>query len=151
MDRFYLLKDIQRVTRIGLMSFVQVSIPHVSLRKRMWSQFENPHTSTAALVFYYVTGFFIAVSVMANIIETMGCGAKPGQPSETLACGDRYKLIFFCLDTACVMIFTIEYILRLYASPDRCKYMRGVMSVIDVVAILPPGSKPSIFNSQMHF
>ena len=46
------------------------------------------------------------------------------------------KLIFFCLDTACVMIFTIEYILRLFAAPDRCKYMGGVMSVIDVVAIM---------------
>ena len=34
------------------------------------------------------------------------------------------------------MIFTIEYILRLFAAPDRCKYMGGVMSVIDVVAIM---------------
>ena len=33
-----------------------------TLRERMWRAFENPHTSTPALVFYYVTGFFIAVS-----------------------------------------------------------------------------------------
>lgn len=39
-------------------------------REKMWRAFENPHTSTSALVFYYVTGFFIAVSVMANVIET---------------------------------------------------------------------------------
>lgn len=116
---------------------VKETFEHVSLRKRMWNQFENPSASTAALVFYYVTGFFIAVSVAANITETMPCGSQPGQPNETLACGDRYKLIFFCLDTACVMIFTIEYILRLFAAPDRCKYMGGVMSVIDVVAIMP--------------
>lgn len=37
------------------------------------------------------------------------------------------------------MIFTIEYILRLFAAPDRCKYMGGVMSVIDVVAIMRTG------------
>lgn len=41
-----------------------------NIRERMWRAFENPHTSTAALVFYYVTGFFIAVSVMANVVET---------------------------------------------------------------------------------
>lgn len=41
-----------------------------NLREKMWRAFENPHTSTSALVFYYVTGFFIAVSVMANVIET---------------------------------------------------------------------------------
>ncbi len=43
-------------------------------RERMWRAFEAPHTSTPALVFYYVTGFFIAVSVMANVVETVPCG-----------------------------------------------------------------------------
>lgn len=55
----------------------------------------------------------------------------------TLPCGERYKIVFFCLDTACVMIFTAEYLLRLFAAPDRCKFVRSVMSIIDVVAILP--------------
>ena len=50
-----------------------------SLRERMWRAFENPHTSTPALVFYYVTGFFIAVSVMANVFETVPCGEIPGR------------------------------------------------------------------------
>lgn len=44
--------------------------PLTNIREKMWRAFENPHTSTSALVFYYVTGFFIAVSVMANVIET---------------------------------------------------------------------------------
>lgn len=35
------------------------------------------------------------------------------------------------------MIFTAEYLLRLFAAPDRCKFVRSVMSIIDVVAILP--------------
>ena len=107
-----------------------------TLRERMWRAFENPHTSTPALVFYYVTGFFIAVSVMANVFETVPCGEIPGR-NEVLACGDKYKISFFCLDTACVMIFTAEYFLRLFAAPDRWKFMRSVMSVIDFVAIMP--------------
>nr|XP_026693459.1 potassium voltage-gated channel protein Shal [Ciona intestinalis] len=110
--------------------------PALSLRKRMWRAFENPHTSTPALVFYYVTGFFIAVSVFANIVETVPCGAMPGT-LEVKQCGERYQLTFFCLDTACVMIFTVEYFMRLFASPNRCKFLRSVMSIIDVVAILP--------------
>lgn len=110
--------------------------PRISLRKRIWRAFENPHEGTSALVFYYVTGFFIAVSVFANIVETVSCGAPPGSVEE-LPCGERYQLVFFCLDTACVMIFTFEYLLRLFAAPNRCKFMRSVMSIIDVVAILP--------------
>lgn len=110
--------------------------PVFSIREKMWRAFENPHISTAALVFYYVTGFFIAVSVLANVSETVPCGIIPGTNANP-PCGERYKKAFFCLDTACVMIFTAEYLLRLYAAPDRCKFMRSVMSVIDVVAIMP--------------
>ena len=106
------------------------------LRERMWRAFENPHTSTPALVFYYVTGFFIAVSVMANVLETVPCGEIPGR-NEVLPCGAKYKISFFCLDTACVMIFTAEYLLRLYAAPDRWQFIRSVMSIIDFVAIMP--------------
>jgi len=73
---------------------------------------------------------------MANVFETVPCGEIPGR-NEVLACGDKYKISFFCLDTACVMIFTVEYFLRLYAAPDRWKFMRSVMSVIDFVAIMP--------------
>ncbi len=36
-----------------------------------------------------------------------------------------------------MIIFTIEYMLRLYAAPDRLRFVRSIMSVIDVVAILP--------------
>ncbi|XP_012533070.1 potassium voltage-gated channel protein Shal isoform X8 [Monomorium pharaonis] len=108
----------------------------LDIRQKMWRAFQNPHISTAALVFYYVTGFFIAVSVLANVVETVPCGNRPGR-AGTLSCGERYKIVFFCLDTACVMIFTAEYLLRLFAAPSRCKFARSVMSIIDVVAILP--------------
>ncbi|XP_051275904.1 potassium voltage-gated channel subfamily D member 2-like isoform X1 [Dicentrarchus labrax] len=108
----------------------------LSFRETMWRAFENPHTSTMALVFYYVTGFFIAVSVLANVVETVPCGPGPNRVKE-VSCGDRYALAFFCLDTACVMIFTVEYLLRLLAAPSRYKFVKSVMSIIDVVAIMP--------------
>ncbi|KAM6962101.1 A-type voltage-gated potassium channel KCND2 [Tautogolabrus adspersus] len=110
--------------------------PDLNFRETMWRAFENPHTSTMALVFYYVTGFFIAVSVMANVVETVPCGATLGRVKE-MSCGERYALAFFCLDTACVMIFTVEYLLRMLAAPSRWKFVKSVMSVIDVVAIMP--------------
>jgi len=36
---------------------VPCSVANETLRQRMWRAFENPHTSTPALVFYYVTGY----------------------------------------------------------------------------------------------
>jgi len=130
-----------------------------TLRERMWLGFEFPHSSTPSLVFYYVTGFFIAVSVIANIGETVSCGSRmkifdraatDAPPSPAVAavsmassserwqsCGDRFELEFFCLDTACVTLFTVEYAMRLFAAPARLRYACSVMSIIDAVAILP--------------
>ncbi|XP_061114762.1 potassium voltage-gated channel subfamily D member 3 [Conger conger] len=110
-------------------------LPNMTFRETMWRAFENPHTSTMALVFYYVTGFFIAISVITNVVETVPCGATPNQ--KDMPCGERYTVAFFCMDTACVMIFTVEYLMRLFAAPSRYRFMRSVMSIIDVVAILP--------------
>uniref|UniRef100_A0A667YQU2 Potassium voltage-gated channel, Shal-related subfamily, member 3 n=1 Tax=Myripristis murdjan TaxID=586833 RepID=A0A667YQU2_9TELE len=110
-------------------------LPNMTFRETMWRAFENPHTSTMALVFYYVTGFFIAISVITNVVETVPCGSAPNQ--KEVPCGERYTVAFFCMDTACVMIFTVEYLMRLFAAPSRYRFMRSVMSIIDVVAILP--------------
>ncbi|XP_023673548.1 A-type voltage-gated potassium channel KCND2-like isoform X2 [Paramormyrops kingsleyae] len=76
----------------------------------------------------------LAVSVLANVLETVPCGTSA---KTTVSCGKRYQLQFFCLDTACVMIFTMEYLLRLFAAPNRLKFVKTVMSIIDVVAIMP--------------
>ncbi|KAK3565615.1 hypothetical protein QTP86_012939 [Hemibagrus guttatus] len=132
-------KDRKRENAERLMDDLEDSkdskLPNMTFRETMWRAFENPHTSTMALVFYYVTGFFIAVSVITNVVETVPCGSTPNQ--RDIPCGERYTVAFFCMDTACVMIFTVEYLMRLFAAPSRYRFMRSVMSIIDVVAILP--------------
>jgi len=60
-----------------------------------------------------------------------------GLKATTITCGEIYEWKFFVVDTACVIIFTFEYFARLYAAPDRCRFVRSVMSLIDVVAIMP--------------
>ena len=79
------------------------------------------------------------VSVAANILETVSFVDMKRNPklSKDLTLGEQHKDIFFSIDTACVFIFSIEYLLRFYAAPDRFKFSRSIMSVIDVVAILP--------------
>nr|CDS28257.2 potassium voltage gated channel subfamily D [Hymenolepis microstoma] len=107
-----------------------------SFRERLWFAFENPHFTTLGQVLYYVSGFFIALSVLANIIETVTYSVSPdtGLP---VSCGVQFERAFFCLDTGCVLIFTVEYFARLYAAPNRCKFAKSSMSIIDVVAVLP--------------
>ncbi|TNN12961.1 Potassium voltage-gated channel subfamily D member 3 isoform 2 [Schistosoma japonicum] len=110
--------------------------PFTSFRGRLWRAFENPRASTLAVVFYYVTGFFIAISVLANITETVSCGIS-AETGDNVPCGEKYNSAFFCLDTACVLLFTVEYLARLFAAPAKCKFIRSVMSIIDIAAVFP--------------
>ncbi|KAL3310992.1 Potassium voltage-gated channel subfamily D member 1 [Cichlidogyrus casuarinus] len=106
-------------------------------RPTLWQAFENPRSSTLAVLIYYVTGFFIAISVGANILETMKSNIKHASSGKYMNFGDLYSSTFNCLDCGCVVIFTIEYIARLLAAQDRWKFFKSIMSIIDVVAILP--------------
>lgn len=102
-----------------------------TVREKMWTAFQNPQSSRPATFVYYITGFFIAVSVISTVVETLPTDVK----GKTF--GDANKKTFFSMETACVIVFTVEYIARLYAAPDRLKFARDLMSIIDVVAILP--------------
>ncbi|XP_071140111.1 potassium voltage-gated channel protein Shaw-like [Mytilus edulis] len=41
------------------------------------------------------------------------------------------------IDLACMIFFTIEYLIRVLTARKRLRYMRSVMGVIDLVALLP--------------
>jgi len=44
---------------------------------------------------------------------------------------------FFIIETACIIWFTSELLVRFAASPDHLAFFKNVMNVIDIVAIIP--------------
>ncbi|TPP63778.1 Potassium voltage-gated channel protein Shal [Fasciola gigantica] len=108
----------------------------LTYRQKMRNIFEDPAYNDAAQVVYYTTGFFIVISVLSNMAETI-TGTSPGDLNHPKTYGELYGNIFFCVDTACVVIFTVEYLARLYAAESRLRYVRSIMALIDLVAILP--------------
>ncbi len=101
-----------------------------TIRQKMWVLLEEPQSSMTAKISYYFSCAVIILSVAVNTWETVPCRNK-----QTY--GDVYRDVFFSIDSACVAVFTTEYLLRLYATPSRWVHFKQIMTVIDLAAILP--------------
>ncbi|KAI8507271.1 Potassium voltage-gated channel sub D member 1 [Branchiostoma belcheri] len=107
-----------------------------TIRERLFHMIENPKQSTFGAAFFWLTSAFIALSVTANVVEhtIYSPGEKEG---EFVYVGEAYVTPFLVVEVAVAIVFTLEYIIRFYAAPNRLKHVRQFMSVVDLVSILP--------------
>ena len=75
-------------------------------------------------VFTAIIQFLILASAVAFVLET--------EPYF-----DRYEFYFQILDWAFLILFTIEYVLRIYTAPDRSAFIFSFFGIVDLLAILP--------------
>lgn len=121
-----------------------------SVRELCWIFCEEPDSTRLAKTFYYITCIIILVSIATNCAETITCEVcVPPEDNLTTQvenktvcyvdekCGHTHHQLFFIVDTFCVTYFIMEYFLRLYASPNRWRYLTSKMSIIDILAVLP--------------
>lgn len=98
-------------------------------KEKLWFIFEEPALSTPGLAVWVLTVVFVLTTVVSLIMETV--------PKDSSTWGTQKKNHFNILETICVTYFTVEYILRLYCSPNRWIFVRQFTNIIDVISILP--------------
>ena len=74
-------------------------------------------------------GFFIQVLIILSIV-TFSIETVPDLKPQT-------RNILRSIELVCVLVFSIEYILRIYVSDKKLKFIFSFFGIIDLLAILP--------------
>ena len=105
------------VEEFGTGRFVQYQIC-------LWDLIEKPDTSKAAGIISNTSIVFVVVSTIGMVLATM--------PSL-----EEQKAKLALIEAICISWFTIEYLLRFAGCPQKFKFAKGAMNIIDMLAILP--------------
>ncbi|CAG5082603.1 Oidioi.mRNA.OKI2018_I69.PAR.g10165.t2.cds [Oikopleura dioica] len=121
----------------------------VQSREAIWNLFEKPETSLLAKVINVLSIFFILLSTISFCLETIPFfqegNCYPGVDKNGTPV--RYQMKdynpesntfpFWVIETICITFFTIEYVLRFWSAPDRCRFVPEFMNLVDLAAIVP--------------
>jgi voltage-gated potassium channel len=94
------------------------------LRKRLYGIIFEADASAGKLF-----DVLLFAAIMTSVILTM--------LSSVSSIEHMHGPLLFALNTAFTVLFTIEYILRIYCSRERLRYVRSFFGLVDLLAVLP--------------
>ena len=113
----------------GFIQDTKLELPRNKYQRKVWELFECPDSSLAARLLAVWSVVVIVISITIFCIETL-----PGIKKQT---GDGNEQPWVTFEIFCISWFTLEYVGRLLASPNKIRFVRSFLNIIDLAAILP--------------
>ena len=97
----------------------------------LWNVLEEPQSSCAAKVVAVASLVIIVISVIVFCMETVPDIRMPTPKYATTHEAIQY------IEIVCIVYFTLEFVLRLIASPNKLRFFFDFLNIIDLLAIAP--------------
>jgi len=132
-----------------------------TLREKIYATMEDPGYSSFAKFIAIFMMVVIVVSTICFILESEVCQSEScNDPGVTgFLEFDPAAKVFYVIEWISVVIFTIDYNIRLFTCPKLIPFVFGVMNLVDLVAWLPfwimgftgdpPFAEPSLDSSDV--
>lgn len=120
-------------------------LPDNKFQRKVWLLFEYPESSMAARVIAICSVFVILLSIVIFCMETLPHfrhykvvnGTNDSMTTIEEDDIPQFTEPFFIIETACIIWFTFELLVRFASSPEKIGFFRNIMNLIDIVAIIP--------------
>ncbi|XP_078733812.1 potassium voltage-gated channel subfamily A member 7-like [Lampetra fluviatilis] len=143
----------------GLAREPEKPLPAGRLQRQVWLLFEYPESSSAAKGVALISVAVVIASIVVFCMETLprfrearevpgaavpaAAAAVTAAPSNGTggtphrAARATFTDPFFVVEAVCIVWFTFELLARFLSSPSKATFFKGLLNVIDVVAIVP--------------
>lgn len=116
--------------------------PENKLQRIVWELFDQPDTSRAASCLAIFSVTVIVLAITASIVETIPSlkskkihGNTTNSTKEDVS--SDTESTWFLLELSFNAWFTIEYLVRLFTSPNKYHFFTSLLNFIDLAAIAP--------------
>ncbi|XP_038605487.1 potassium voltage-gated channel subfamily A member 10 [Tachyglossus aculeatus] len=131
----------------GFLKDPETPLPKNDFHRQFWLLFEYPESSGAARGVAVVSVLVVVISITIFCLETLPEFREERELSEvrdpslnlsgSAPPSSMFTDPFFMVESACIVWFTFELILRFAVCPSKTDFFRNIMNVIDVISVVP--------------
>ena len=106
-------------------------LPRNKALRKIWILFEHPTSSILARILAIISVVVILLSILVFCLETIP------QLDPSTEHGAHMQQTWVIMNCICNAWFTFEYFVRLLSAPNKFKFIRSTLNIVDLLSILP--------------